>query len=68
MGVLIRHAVFISDELGKSGLITALCDLIKEKDVAVKRTAVATIGELLFYIAIENENDTGKVFSERNSD
>ena len=57
MGLLIRHATFINHELAKTGIISHLLSLFNDKNVKVKRRAVACLGELLFYIATQQPGD-----------
>ncbi|KAH9315049.1 hypothetical protein KI387_023676, partial [Taxus chinensis] len=56
MGLLIRHATIIEDEVGSSGIISVLTDALRDKQEKVRRFAMAALGELLFYISTQNEN------------
>lgn len=60
MGILIRHATYITDavtaHLSESGLVGVLCEMVQDKSDKVRRRAAATLGELLFYIATQ-DND-----------
>ncbi|XP_024394414.1 serine/threonine-protein kinase RUNKEL [Physcomitrium patens] len=55
MGLLIRHATLIEEELAGSGIVAVLTDTLRDKQDKVRRCAMATLGELLFYIATQNE-------------
>eukprot|EP01063_Lacrimia_lanifica_P003565 TRINITY_DN11905_c0_g2_i1.p1 TRINITY_DN11905_c0_g2~~TRINITY_DN11905_c0_g2_i1.p1 ORF type:complete len:1370 (+),score=549.00 TRINITY_DN11905_c0_g2_i1:155-4264(+) len=61
MGLLIRHATFITAELMKTGIVKHLLSLVTEeqdaKNVKVTRRAVACLGELLFYIGTQQPAD-----------
>lgn len=50
-----RHATYITDELSKSGLVTALADALRDRNERLRRRAMAALGELLFYIATQQE-------------
>ena len=53
MGLLLRHATYMSEELASSGVVTVLTECLKDKNERVRRRAMATLGELLFYIATQ---------------
>ncbi|KAG0627834.1 hypothetical protein M758_2G231400 [Ceratodon purpureus] len=55
MGLLIRHATLIEEELAGSGVVAVLTETLRDKQDKVRRCAMATLGELLFYIATQNE-------------
>ncbi|BBN03345.1 serine/threonine-protein kinase ULK4 [Marchantia polymorpha subsp. ruderalis] len=55
MGLLIRHATLIEDDLAGSGIIAVLTETLRDKQEKVRRCAMATLGELLFYIATQSE-------------
>ncbi|KAL2644142.1 hypothetical protein R1flu_011729 [Riccia fluitans] len=55
MGLLVRHATLIEDELAGSGIINVLTETLRDKQEKVRRCAMATLGELLFYIATQSE-------------
>jgi serine/threonine-protein kinase ULK4 len=55
LGLLLRHATWIADELSDSGIVQTLAELLRDKSVKVRRKAVAALGELLFYIATHHE-------------
>ena len=53
MGLLLRHATYITDELAASGIVIVLTECLRDKNERVRRRAMATLGELLFYIATQ---------------
>ncbi|XP_052191599.1 serine/threonine-protein kinase RUNKEL [Diospyros lotus] len=55
MGLLIRHATFINDDLSNSGILGSLTDGLRDKQEKVRRFSMAALGELLFYISTQNE-------------
>ncbi|KAH7436627.1 hypothetical protein KP509_05G028600 [Ceratopteris richardii] len=55
MGLLIRHATLIEEELASSGIMTVLSEGLRDKQDKVRRCSMATLGELLFYIATQSE-------------
>lgn len=55
MGLLIRHATLIEEELGGSGIVAVLTETLRDKQDKVRRCAMASLGELLFYIATQTE-------------
>jgi serine/threonine-protein kinase ULK4 len=58
MGLLLRHATYITEELAASGVVTVLTECLKDKNERVRRRAMATLGELLFYIATQQHEAT----------
>lgn len=56
MGLLIRHATIIEDEVASSGIVSVLSDALRDKQEKVRRFAMAALGELLFYISTQSEN------------
>ena len=57
MGLLVRYATFISDELADSGLVPVLADLLVDSNANVRRCVMACLGELLFYIATQETQE-----------
>ena len=53
IGVLIRHATVIENELSQKGLIYTLQECLLQKNENVRRKAVAALGEFLFYTATQ---------------
>ena len=56
IGLLIRHATFITDDLAATGVVDVLADTLRDKTVQVRRRSVASLGELLFYIATQMQD------------
>ncbi|CAI0466638.1 unnamed protein product [Linum tenue] len=55
IGLLIRHATFIEDDLANSGILSSLTDGLRDRQEKVRRFCMAALGELLFYIATQND-------------
>eukprot|EP00878_Enallax_costatus_P024327 GHUV01025960.1.p1 GENE.GHUV01025960.1~~GHUV01025960.1.p1 ORF type:complete len:809 (+),score=245.85 GHUV01025960.1:581-3007(+) len=60
LGLLVRHATYIADELASTQLVEILTEALKDKQERVRRRVMATLGELLFYIATQQQ-DSGSV-------
>jgi len=58
LGQLIRHSTVIGNEVADSGLLLLLCEVVKDKNEKVKRKAVASLGELLFYAATQLDDES----------
>jgi len=56
IGLLVRHATYIADELANTGVLDALAETLRDKNERVRRRAMATMGELLFYIATQQQD------------
>eukprot|EP00959_Pyramimonas_sp_CCMP1952_P089559 1873531-Pyramimonas_sp.AAC.1 len=56
----VRHATYITDELAKIGLITALADALRDRNERLRRKAMAALGELLFYVATQQEEGAAR--------
>ncbi|XP_047331377.1 serine/threonine-protein kinase RUNKEL-like [Impatiens glandulifera] len=56
IGLLIRHSTFIEDDLANSGILSSLTDGLRDKQEKVRRSSMAALGELLFYISTQNEH------------
>ncbi|CAK9145510.1 unnamed protein product [Ilex paraguariensis] len=56
IGLLIRHSTFIEDDLANSGILSSLCDGLRDRQEKVRRFSMAALGELLFYISTQNEH------------
>ena len=54
IGLLVRHATFVSSELQRSGIIETFTELMSDLNEKVKRRAMGTLGELLFYAATQH--------------
>ena len=57
MGLLIRHATYITEQLSQAGLVDALSTMVQDKHESVRRRSCATLGELLFYVATQSKQD-----------
>ncbi|KAK9856467.1 hypothetical protein WJX84_005420 [Apatococcus fuscideae] len=55
LGLLVRHATYIADELSQSGIIDVLAEGLRDENERVRRRMMATLGELLFYAATQNQ-------------
>lgn len=58
-GLLVRHATYISDALSRTGIVEVLSEALKDKNERVRRRVMATLGELLFYIATQQQDSAG---------
>eukprot|EP00898_Chlorokybus_atmophyticus_P000048 jgi/Chlat1/1043/Chrsp110S01535 len=58
IGMLLRHATYIADDLATSGIVSVLTDTLRDKSEKVRRRAMATLGELIFYIATQQQDKT----------
>ena len=57
LGQLVRHSTVIGNDVAESGLCIILCDVVKDKNEKVRRKAVASLGELLFYAATQLDDE-----------
>lgn len=48
----------IGNDVAESGLAVVLCDVIKDKSEKVKKKAVASLGEFLFYAATQLDDES----------
>jgi len=62
MGLLMRHATHIGDELAKSEAAKVLAETMSDTNERVRRRAMATLGELLFYVATQQRPDAAEVW------
>ena len=58
MGLLIRHASWISPRLNDIEFLGVLCNLLKDGNSRLRRRAISCLGELLFYIATQQLDAT----------
>ncbi len=58
LGQLVRHSTVIGNDVAESGLCQTLVDTVKDKNEKVRRKAVASLGELLFYAATQLDDET----------
>ena len=56
LGLLVRHATYIAEELAQTGVIEILTEALKDKNERVRRRVMATLGELLFYIVTQQQD------------
>ena len=61
MGLLIRHASWISPRLNDIEFLGVLCNLLKDGNSRLRRRAISCLGELLFYIATQQLDATVEV-------
>lgn len=57
MGLLIRYSTVLDAELASSGIVNALSDGLRDRHDKLRRFCMATLGELLFYISTQNDQD-----------
>ena len=53
LGLLLRHATFVRAGFARGALLLALTDAANDRGEKVRRRGVAALGELLFYIAVQ---------------
>lgn len=58
LGLLIRHATFVSEDLTQTGIVDILTEALQDKNERVRRRVMATLGELLFYIATQPDGSS----------
>ena len=56
LGLRVRHATFISEELAATGVVETLVEALRDKNERVRRRVAATLGELLFYVATQQQD------------
>lgn len=61
VGQLVRHSTVIGNEVAESGLAVLLCEIVKDKNEKVRRKAVASLGEFLFYAATQLDDEQADV-------
>lgn len=57
IGLLIRHATVIENEVAESGICSILCQTLDDSKENVRRKAIAALGEYLFYAATQLDDD-----------
>ena len=58
MSTLFRHATYIAADMADDGVLRVLVEMVRDRHPSVRRAAMAALGELLFYITTEDqEND-----------
>ncbi|KAF7022240.1 hypothetical protein CFC21_035047 [Triticum aestivum] len=58
MGLLIRYSTILDAELASSGIVNALSDGLRDRHDKLRRFCMATLGELLFYISTQSDQDS----------
>ncbi|KAL6626484.1 hypothetical protein ACP70R_030210 [Stipagrostis hirtigluma subsp. patula] len=61
MGLLIRYSTALDVELASSGIFNALSDGLRDKHDKLRRFCMATLGELLFYISTQSDQETKEI-------
>ncbi|KAK9809997.1 hypothetical protein WJX72_003108 [[Myrmecia] bisecta] len=56
VGLLVRHATYIADELAATGVVEVLAEALRDKNERVRRRVMASLGELLFYVATQQQD------------
>ena len=56
IGVLVRHATYISEDLVHTKIVQVLADAMKDSSERVRRKSAAAFGELLFYISTQQQD------------
>ena len=57
MSTLFRHATFIASDMADDGVLHVLVEMVRDRHPTVRRAAMAALGELLFYITTEDQDD-----------
>ena len=58
IGLLIRFATVIDNDVAESGMCEMLLEMLKEKNETLKRKAMASAGEYLFYAATQMDDES----------
>ena len=58
MGLLVRYSTILDAELASSGIVNALSDGLRDQHDKLRRFCMATLGELLFYISTQSDQDS----------
>jgi len=53
----VRHSTVIGNQVAESGLCALLAEIVKDKNEKVRRKAVASLGEFLFYAATQLDDE-----------
>ncbi len=61
IGSLIRHSTVIGNEVSQNGLCLLLCEVIKDKSEKVRRKAVGSLGEFMFYAATQLDDEQADI-------
>jgi serine/threonine-protein kinase ULK4 len=57
LGQLVRHSTVIGNEVAESGLAQLLSEVVSDKNEKVRRKAVASLGEFMFYAATQLDDE-----------
>ena len=57
IGQLVRHSTVIGNQVAECGLCSLLAEITKDKTEKVRRKAVASLGEFLFYAATQLDDE-----------
>ena len=57
LGQLVRHSTVIGNDVAESGLAGLLSEVITDKAEKVRRKAVASLGEFMFYAATQLDDE-----------
>lgn len=57
LGQLVRHSTVIGNEVAESGLAQLLSEVANDKNEKVRRKAVASLGEFMFYAATQLDDE-----------
>ena len=55
LALLLRHTTFVGADLARGELLRGLTDALKDRSEKVRRRVMAALGELLFYIAVRQQ-------------
>ena len=57
VGQLVRHATVIDNDLAELNIQGVFCEIMKDKNEQLKRKAIASFGEFLFYSATQMDEE-----------
>ena len=55
LALLLRHTTYVQAKLARTELLTTLAGATRDRDAKVRRRATAALGELIFYIAVQQQ-------------
>jgi serine/threonine-protein kinase ULK4 len=55
LALLLRHTTYVQAKLARNDLLTTLAGATRDRDAKVRRRATAALGELVFYIAVQQQ-------------
>ena len=62
LGLLVRHAAYISPKLSSTNVMAVLTTLLKDRNAKLRRRVVSALGELLFYVATQQLDGNPEVY------